>query len=646
MKYNKPLIIMLLVLLVAGLTWVGFTLFKSKKVDDVFLLVPAEASLLVEINDIRNFHNKTFDQNMFNGLMGIETMKEWTSRFNAILSVIDSSEFARALPVGQPIYCSVHASVAKELGLIWYLPFESSRWETEITSYIKKNYSSNGYLFEKRNYEGYEVYELVDKASHKTFTFVWYENVLVGSYTGYLVEDVIRLIRTQHENHFMAAFELQRESRKIHYDDGNVYVNFATLPQFVGYYASDTTTQFLKGISSFAEVGVYDMTVDSSKWLFHGYTYHKPGAGNFSSVFDGQAPQTFSLNEYIPMNTSVCYFWGIEKSKDWYRKWMHYNEQGNKDYLGKLKDWEGQNRLAIEHELIPLFGKEMAVLSFAPVSAAEPIEKVLLLKTKNREIALAGIDEWRVRNKSVQREMYSEYYDGHKIHQWSVSQLPYWLCGDMAKGFNEVYYTFVQDVLVLGNSVSAVKNVVKSYNNQDVWRRNVDMVSRWKDLTASNFSIFIQPQTLKSTLLQGGLSTAYTTALQQYDQQFNLLKSIVIQFAFTQDKLYTNAIVEHAFSETVRNEVVTFSPSASGAKAAVNGTLESVTVSDNWTDVFYTDSTFALSLINTKGDFAWTFNTGAPLQTKISTGDFNKDGSSDYIFIAKNKIHALSNKGE
>ena len=335
MKNNKPLIIMLLVLILAIATWVGFSLLQSKKVEDIFLLIPAEASLVVEINDVKNFHSKTFDKNMFKGLVDIETMKDWMARFDVIVPMLDSSMFSEALPKGQSAFCSVHASVAKELGLVWYIPFESASWKSDVLTYLKKRFSTNEYKFETRNYEGYEVYEVVEKTSQKIFTFVWYENVLVGSYTGYLVEDVIRLIRTQHENHFMAAFEQQRESRKIHYDDGNVYVNFATLPQFVSYFASDSTTQFLKGISAFAEIGVYDITVDSSKWLFHGYTYHKLGASNYSSIFAGQTPQTFSLNEYIPMNTSVCYFWGLDKPKVWYRKWMDYNEQGNKAYLAK-----------------------------------------------------------------------------------------------------------------------------------------------------------------------------------------------------------------------------------------------------------------------------------------------------------------------
>ena len=77
----------------------------------------------------------------------------------------------------------------------------------------------------------------------------------------------------------------------------------------------------------------------------------------------------------------------------------------------------------------------------------------------------------------------------------------------------------------------------------------------------------------------------------------------------------------------------------------MNANLYSVAVSDNWTDVFYTDSSNALCLVNSKGDAAWKYQTSAAVQTKISSGDFNKDGSSDYIFIAGNKIHAVSNKG-
>lgn len=646
MKKSKPLIVILIILVLCFLGWAGYLLFQSKRVEDVFLLVPAEASMVIEINDVKGFYKKSSDQKMVNGLMAIPSIHRWMDRFGDLAVLLDSTTFSDALLQGQSVYCSLHGSASKELGAVWYVPFENDTWEEKVLMYIKSHATQGNYLFEQRHYEGYPVYDLMNKTTKETFSFTWYQNVLVGSYTGYLVEDVVRLVRTQHENHFMSAFEAQRQSRKIHYDDGNVFVNFARMPQLLGCFASDSTTTLVQGISSFAEIGVYDLTLDQKKWLFHGYTHHKAGVGNYSSVFEGQVPQTFTLHEYVPMNTSLCYFWGIDKSKDWFRKWEQYNVLEVKEYLNTLKDWEVQHHLGIEHEFIGIMGNEMALLSFPMVSTTEPLERVLLMKTKNQVVALEKLNEWRVRNKSIQSDLYSEYYDGHKIHQWGVAHLPYWLCGDMAKGFDEVYYTFVQDVLVMGNSLNAMKNIIKSYNNQDVWRRNVGMISRWKDLTASNFSMFIQPQAVKSTLIQQGLNSNYANTLQQYDQQYNLLKSIVVQFAFTQDKLYTNAIVEHDFSATVRTERNTLDALSQGVSVPTDVDLYAVSVSDNWSDVFYVDSTHALCLINTKGQKAWSFQAGGKLQTQIASGDFNKDGSSDYIFIAANKIHALSNKGQ
>jgi len=646
MKNNKPLIVILVIVVLAVAGWVGYKTFQTKKVEDIFLLIPAEASMVIEINDIKSFYQKTLDKNSIAGLLSIPVLKDWTQRMDGLIPLLDSATFSGALSKEQSLYCSVHASASKELGLLWYVSFEDKNWETEIASYLKDHLKSADYTLEQRNYEGHVVYDLFDKHTKQSFTFAWHRNVLVGSYTGYLVEDVLRLVRSQHENHFMSAFEEQRQSRKIHYDDGNLFVNFSRMPQFIACYASDSTTSMIQGLASFAEIGVYDITLDSNKWLFHGYTHHKAGVGNYSAVFEGQKTQTFSLNEYVPMNTSLCYFWGMDKGKEWYRKWTDYNTLGDKEYINKVKDWEVQHHIAIEHEFMGVMGNEMALLSFPLASASDPIEKVLLIKTKHKEKASELMNEWRTRNKTIQQSLYAEYYDGHKIHQWGADQLPFWLCGDMAKGFNQVYYTFVQDVLVLGNSISAVKNIVKSYNNQDVWRRNVDMVSRWKDLTASNFSLFIQPSALKSTLLQAGLNPVYASALKQYDQQYNLLKSIVIQFGFTQGKLYTNAVIEHNFSMGIRSEVKRFKQISKDNSVPVNATLYTVTVSDNWTDVLYTDSLHTLSLVNNKGEAAWSFAVGSPLQTQISSGDFNKDGSSDYIFIAGNKIHAISNKGQ
>ncbi|HSZ72538.1 MAG TPA: hypothetical protein VK750_07655, partial [Cytophagaceae bacterium] len=646
MKNNKTLIISVIALVLGIVGWVSYRVFHTKEKIDVFNLIPSETSMVIEISDVREFYKKTTGKHVMKGLLGIPSIKEWTKKANAVIPLLDSLGFENALPKGNPVYCSVHASASREMGLVWYIPFDNEDWESKINEHLSSQTKNGTYLFEERKYEGKTLRELVNKQTKEVLTFTWHHNVLIGSYTGYLVEDVIRLIRTEYEGHFMSGLEMQRQaSSKIHYDDGNVFVNYAQMPYFLGCFASDSTDQFIKGISTFAETGVYDITLNNGKWLFHGFTYYTPGAGSYCSVFEGQKPQPFTLNDYVPMNTAVCYFWGGDNTKERYRRWLEYNNHLDKKYTEKLKDWEAQHRLAIEHEFLTILGNEMTLLTFPIASPSAPTDKVLLIRTKNAAAAQEKLTDWRTRNKSLQNELYSEFYDGHKIYQWAAEDIGYWLCGDVAKGFSKVYYTFIQDALVIGNTMEAVKNIVKAYNNQDVWRRNVNMVSRWKDLTASNFSLFVQPQQLKGTL-QRDLNPFFSSSIKQYEQQYNMLSSIVIQFAYSQDKLYTNMVIENNFSQQVVMEVNSFDPITEPVKIAVGAELHKVAVSDNWTDVFYTDSTHTLHLIDAKGNAAWRYAMGAALQGNISSGDFNKDGSSDYIFIAGKRIHAVSNKGQ
>lgn len=645
MKNNKTLVIGLIILVLGAAGWIGYTVFYKKVKVDVFNLIPSQTSMVVEITDIREFYKKTTGEHVMKGLLSLPIMKEWVKKAQAVIPMLDSAGFEQALPKGHPIYCSVHASASREMGLVWYISFDKGSWEERVNEKLTELTKSGNYLFEQRKYEGQILYELTNKQTKEILTFAWHHDVLVGSYTGYLVEDVIRLVRTEYEGHFMSGLEAQRQaSTKISYDDGNVYVNYAQMPHFLGCFASDSTDQFIKGISTFAETGVYDITLNNGKWLFHGFTYYTPGAGSYSAVFEGQKPQPFTLNEYVPMNTAVCYFWGGDQAKEKYTRWLDYNSKLDKKYVEHLKDWEAQHHLTLQHEFLSIMGNETALLTFAVTTPGAATDKVLLVKTKNGAVAQEKIGEWRTRNKSIQGDLYSEFYDGHKIHQWGAEDIAYWLCGDIAKGFDKVYYTFIQDALVIGNSVESLKNVIKAYNNQDVWKRNVNMVSRWKDLTASNFSLFIQPQQLKGAL-QRDLNPTYSSAIKQYEQQYDMINSIVIQFAYSQDKLYTNMVIENHFSEQVVMEVNSFDPLTEAVRIPVNAVMHKVNVSDNWTDVLFTDSTHALHLIDSKGHPAWSYAMEGPLVGSIGSGDFNKDGSSDYIFIAGQKIHAVSNKG-
>jgi hypothetical protein len=645
---NKRIVITVFVgLLIAMLAWVGISYLNEQKVEDVFKLIPSNASIVLEVNDVQSLEAKLKSDQAYQGLQGISVSQDFLDVYGFVKKQIAADEeLSQHFSSKSKIMCSLHASVSKDLGVLWYIPFDGTSYDDYILEKIQ-NKKNEFIRIEKRMLEGKEVYDIIDVKKHKTYTFIWYKNVLVLSSKGSLIDEVVRLIRSDFENHFIVVHANPNMVKAINKDAGLLYVNYGKLSTLLQVFASDSVSHLMKGVDTYADFGTYEMELQPNKLFMHGYTNGSINQSTFLSSFLQQKPQVNYLLSYIPSQAYAAYFWGAQDLKSWYRNYSNYQMLQDNDYLEHRKDNEEHWKVNLEHELLPLFSNQFLLLYLPSRTSQLNTEKVFLARLRNSDATAKKLESYRLRNASAYPTLYQEFYEGYKIYEINLNNAPYWICGSLATGFNETYYTIIHQTLVVGNSIDAVKQVIKSVQDKEVWLNDSEISRDLKELTASNFSVLIRANVLKTDLKSSILNKQ---ALGDYEKNKGIVHAvsfIAIQYSNTDNQYYTNCIITHALNKVNTEQRVQVPlEEVKSTHISTSGIYETVKVSDQWTDVFYIDSSRNISLIDTKGQLAWTYRAHEPLTSRILSADMNKDQSSDYVFSTSHAIYAVNKKGE
>ena len=65
---------------------------------------------------------------------------------------------------------------------------------------------------------------MINKSTKSTFTYFIYKNVAVGSFTPFLVEDVVRNVTDKFNDTFKSQISALNNISKLENDEGNIYI--------------------------------------------------------------------------------------------------------------------------------------------------------------------------------------------------------------------------------------------------------------------------------------------------------------------------------------------------------------------------------------------------------------------------------------
>ena len=490
--------------------------------------------------------------------------------------------------------------------------------------YLIQKLRNREYSIQKRVFNDYELYDI--KSVNEIFTFLFYQNLFIGSQSSILIEDVVRVI-----NDKKSSFKLNHlnlfEYVKIKNDYGNLYINTNKLQELLKVFVNENKFK-LNSLNNFFDETFLDFSLDKNIISFNGFSSSYSN-NKLTSFFKKNGGERFSFQKIIPNNTTWVYHISFHEEDNNTNNWKKILMLNSEKTRGKIND-----------QILENFQNEFGLLKLEKNIKNEENELVII-KSKNIEIFNKIIKE----SNDDSKELFSEKYNNTTINKISNNPLISQLFDNPSNNPINTFYVTIDNYIIISNSISNIKEYLRKVEKQEVWSKSLYYNEIINNLNKeSNINILINiPRTLIFFLDK--INNNYKENLIDFFNNFSFLSLQLTKFenhfytslVLKKSKLSTkNSYTDYNINSDLKlildNKIIT-KPNL--IKSHIDNSIE-VIVQDNHKNIYQISSEFQK---------IWKDSILSNINSKIYQIDYYKNNKKQIIFSTKNKIYAYDRKG-
>ena len=226
---KKALIIIFIISLASAIFYYLQYYYERDKVD-LWDLVPKNALAVYETEQPIKIWNSLLELPVWKNLSSIPVINDVNEDLISLDSITGSSGSLEKLFRDRPILISFHKISNTDFGLIFYFTLNSGDKRKILSSILEYYKNQQEYRFDVRKYEDFSINEISNDEGEIEFTFIEYKGHFIGSFTSFLIDDVIRNITTGFLANFKSISSEIFNTQPIEMDEGNLYLNVAKNP--------------------------------------------------------------------------------------------------------------------------------------------------------------------------------------------------------------------------------------------------------------------------------------------------------------------------------------------------------------------------------------------------------------------------------
>lgn len=466
----------------------------------------------------------------------------------------------------------------------------------------------------------------------KIFSWTEVAGVGVGSFTSFLIEDVVRSSNSDVNRNFVNLIHSVYKLPKVNNDPGNIYIYFPNFTKWINAFSSGNF------IGDLATAGLLDIKIDNNAAIVNGFSRVDNDSSNQSlSYFEGQSPIEFNLKHLISTRTATLYSYGISDPNLLFGKLILRERKSSFDSLQR----------AIRIDLKDLFVSVEGELAQCNIEGRDGFDRILLFKVKDKKLWIDALSQVSTLTESEDTVFFERYSD-YEIKEIEASNFSEIVFGGLVDGFRTSYYTSIGNTIVLSNNLEQLKSYLDDIDREEVWGKSI-MFNKFLESTLleSNVSVYINTP-LVLDQLKTSLSPAWRDFLVQHNQ---LLKSIglgAFQFSYLNDSFYTNAVINFTEHKSRKSNKVSVSQNkliAALSSHIISGPYIVKSHVDKQDEILLQDSSLAVYLLSNEGKILWSKKLDSPIAGKVKQVDFFSNGKLQYFISTKKQLYIIDRLG-
>ena len=639
---KKGIGLLLAVILIAGGVYYYLHYYRQKSIDP-WLLVPSNAIMAYEHSNLIESWNRIVDKPVWKTLKKMPYFHAWEADLIEADSLSGKEGWLDRLFRNRRLIVSAHVTSSDLFDFLFILDLKDATGRAAFDKLRQSILKKHTLVAQSRTYKGFELMEIINKSTKETFTWFVYRDIVVGSFTPFLVEDVVRNITDKFTDNFQQHITALDGISKLENDEGNIYLDFRRLYRLIAVFLKEDHARSFQNISNFADNTFLDLKVTDHEILLNGVSTVSLNKHNsLLSAFEGQNPGKVKMTRYLPNNTALLYHVTFSDFKKWHDQLFRIWSATKNDLLQQALDFDEQYDLEFDW-----VGDEAANAILETPGKDQP-EQLFFVSVSDKDKAMEEMNRFAMKLAEEKDDtVYIDIYNNIPIVQITYPELPSMLAGEQFKGYENAFMIMYEGYLVAGNSMRAIKFFIDENENEDTWGKCVRQSMFLENtLGEASFSLMINSSRCWPWIIDG-LNDRWAEIFKNHENVIKSFDRIAFQVSNLDGRLYTSVAVSHheqkaAPPKTIRiqrKQHVRFSsPLITRPFIVKNHVTKKF-------EVLVQDSALTLHLISNGGEVLWSKKLPEKIVSRVYQIDFYKNSKLQYLFATEHQLHLIDRKG-
>ncbi len=656
---TRHLLFALLLCLLAGGAYFFYKFHYATEKPDIWTYVPESAIMVYESDDLLENWKSIQEKPVWNIFSSLPYFKEIESNIDKLDSLGGKEEKIAGLLHNKQVLVSIHAISKDEIDYLYFFELGNVSEHSIARQVLKSSEDQPGITNDVREYNGFNINELKDQKTGKRFSYLIFKNFFMGSFTPFLVEDVIRTINEQ-EKEGVNFRKLNRDVfsvPKLTNDEGNLYLNFRKIPLLLSTFTDTKTTPSLQKISRLCDATFLDIDITNQQVMMSGFSAvtgniaESSANGPITSLlgtFQKQKPGTLNMTDYIPEETAIFYHFTFNQPTVWQNNYAEYLRTDDpRNQLTKADPAPGNTTAFPSDGVFSWLAGEMGLATLESVDVNHPDKLLLLQVTDTTEALQSLIALNNSENSSQPDSIYSELFGTRLIREITYSEFPAAVWGSSFSGFDRCFFTFMDNYLVLANSMNTIKKVILDQELESTWRKSVKQSVFLESINdKANVSIIINTARAWE-MLKAHLSPKWQQLFDNYSTQIKAFDRVALQFSNADEQYYTSIALQYRKPESVNPQEEHFTTEQ-------NVLTENIIISkpfvvkstDNLNFEVIVQDSAGIYLTSRQNGILWKDSVKHPIVSDLQQIDFYNNGKLQYFFATAKAIYVIDRNGD
>ena len=307
-RYSNAFIFaILLIAIVFGYIWL---MYRPLSHIDSRLAIPLKTVAFIESEKLPSLiHELGSENKIWDELAGLDQLRSFNTRLLEMDSILNKNKQLEGL-FSEKITITISLKSNRKPGILFIIPVTLNNQKDQVLQLFGKH--TRNFKYTKRRFGSNNVYDLSwsESSGVNNFSFAILRGIMIGSFSGELVEESILQINSEKKISMQSEFNevTGTVGKKV---SANLFVNYKNLPQLIDFFSSGNSV--LKGskLTDFADWGAFDAEIFSDRIILNGFTSLSDSIPRKLDLFRGQEPVEFTSPSFLPSEVSLFRLYGF-----------------------------------------------------------------------------------------------------------------------------------------------------------------------------------------------------------------------------------------------------------------------------------------------------------------------------------------------